>query len=80
MIAPKIARRAQGKDAVGLLREFYPECTVTRSSSAKELRRDMRKALASFHPDRSRSKSLEEQIKAEEIFKVLSHANQQLSK
>jgi hypothetical protein len=40
----------------------------------------MRKALASFHPDRSRSKSLEEQIKAEEIFKVLSHANQQLSK
>ena len=65
-VVQHIRNRAQGKDARGLLLEFVGKTPTTYN----EIRKELRKALAKFHPDRARG-SLRDRVTNEEIYKTL---------
>lgn len=68
-IGEDVSRRARGRSPRALLAEFAPDF-----AAGPSLRRAFRRALLAFHPDRfvsSSSRSLEEIVEAEEIYKVL---------
>ena len=74
-IAPQIQNRAKivGNNPVLLLKSFCPSLRIKNDCrSPKQIRKAFKRALASFHPDRTVNKSLRKQIEAEEIFKLLS--------
>lgn len=73
-IHPEILRRAQPVRSrpVSLIRLFHPKTRVSYTAKRKEVLKAFKRALANFHPDRTVNQSLEQQITAEEIFKLLS--------
>lgn len=77
-IHPRIIEKAHPvkNNVVLLIKLFYPQSNLSHNASPKEILKVFKKALASFHPDKTIHKSLEEQIEAEEIFKLLSTEKQ----
>jgi len=78
-VHPLIVRRAHSvrNNAVSLITLFYPKSRLKQSASSKDVLKAFKRALANFHPDRTVHKSLEEQVEAEEIFKLLSAEKEQ---
>merc|ERR1712129_532466 len=81
-IHPQILRRAQSVRSrpVSLIKLFHPKSRVSYAAKRKEVLKAFKRALAMFHPDRTVNQSLEEQITAEEIFKLLSMEKERYEK
>merc|ERR1719222_184103 len=78
-VHPLIVRRAHSvrNNAVSLITLFYPKSRLKQNASSKDVLKAFKRALANFHPDRTVHQSLEEQVEAEEIFKLLSAEKEQ---
>lgn len=74
----EIANRAKHKGKVTIIREFYPEANMRSRPSRADLKKAFRNAMAKFHPDKSGKLSLEESVRAEEIYKLLSSFRDQV--
>eukprot|EP01083_Nonionella_stella_P129111 391518_1 len=73
-IHPFIIQKAHvfKNNPIELIKLFYPKTRITHNASTKDILKAFKRALAHFHPDRTINKTLEEQIEAEEVFKLLS--------
>merc|ERR1712087_917242 len=73
-IHPQIIQKAHPvkNNPIALIKCFYPKTRINANAEKKEIMKAFKRALANFHPDRTINKSLEDQIWAEEIFKLLS--------
>jgi len=81
-VHPLIVRRAHSvrNNAVSLITLFYPKSRLKSSATPKDVLKAFKRALANFHPDRTVNKSVEQQVEAEEIFKLLSAEKEQFQK
>jgi len=73
-IHPRIILRAHPvkNNPISLIKCFYPKSRINADATKKDVLKAFKRALANFHPDRTMNKCLEDQITAEEIFKLLS--------
>merc|ERR1712087_976278 len=81
-IHPQIIEKAHPvkNNPIALIKCFYPKTSINANAKKKEILKAFKRALANFHPDRTINKSLEEQIRAEEIFKLLSTEKEEVEK
>ena len=71
-LGPRIQRETRNMSALALCRRFYPKCRLPANPDKDSLRRSLRRAMAHYHPDRSRNlKTLAEKVEAEIVFGVL---------
>merc|ERR1711933_305932 len=79
-IHPQIMAQVESvkNDPISLIKMFYPKTGINHNSSTKDILKAFTRSMANFHPDRTINKSIAVQIRAEEIFKLLSTAKEQL--
>merc|ERR1712154_530406 len=80
-IHPEIIAQAHPvkNNPISLVKLFYPKTRMT-GNTTKDILKAFKRALANFHPDKTINKSLYDQIRAEEIFKLLSTAKEKVEK
>jgi len=79
-IHPQIIAQVESvkNDPISLIKMFYPKTGINHNSNTKDILKAFTRSMANFHPDRTINKSIAVQIRAEEIFKLLSTAKEQL--
>jgi len=81
-IHPEIIRQAHPfkNNPIILIKKFCPKVRLSANASFKDIVKGFKRALAQYHPDRTVNETLEQQIRAEEIFKLLSTEKEKFEK
>jgi len=78
-IGPAVQRRLGQLSYLELCRKLNPSCRLKDNANKDEVRKMLRKTMALYHPDRNRSLQPRQQVEAEETFRVLQTAYQELT-
>eukprot|EP01084_Bolivina_argentea_P099616 179043_1 len=68
------------RNPIELIKLFYPKVRLKANATTKDICKAFKRTLANFHPDRTINKPLRQQIRAEEIFKLLSTEKERFEK
>merc|ERR1712130_370513 len=73
-IHPEIIQKAHPvkNNPVRLIKAFYPKTRISSNANKKDILKAFKRAICHFHPDKTINKDFEQQIRNEEIFKLLS--------
>merc|ERR1712154_382446 len=72
-IHPEIIQKAHPvkNNPVRLIKAFYPKTRISSNANKKDILKAFKRAICHFHPDKTINKDFEQQIRNEEIFKLL---------
>lgn len=77
-LQPRLLRMTARMTPVELLNEFYPRCRLGTQPDLDTLRRNMRRAMAQYHPDKTVGLPLAQQVESEIVFTILHNAYEKL--
>lgn len=79
-IAPELTASCRRLTIRGLIEKFYPQNRLRKHATRDQIRRALKRAMARYHPDRSRHlPTMRERVAAEETFQILHNAYSRVS-